>query len=84
MNVEQWLSNNYILHAYELDCADLSIANLQELAGVVEAEIVRKQEEQKRQESAKIEAEKEELKALRARIEEIESGQNPPQPRIRR
>ena len=50
-----------------------AIAKLQELAGVVQAEIERKQEEQERQESAKIEAEKEELKALRARIAKIES-----------
>ena len=56
----------------------------QELADVVKAEIEHRHEEQKRQELAKIEAEKEELKALRARIEQIESGQNPPQPRIRR
>ena len=83
MNVEQWLSQNYILHAYKLDCADLPIAKLQDLAGVVQAEIERKQLEQKRQESAKIETEKEELKALRSRIDEIESGQNPPQQRAK-
>ena len=76
MSLDKWLSNNY---TYNLDCADLSIAKLQELAGVVEAEIVRKQEEKKRQESAKIEAEKEELKALRARIAKIESRLNPPE-----
>ena len=73
MNLDKWLSHNYIKHAYELDCADLTIDKLQELQGVVQVEIRHKQNEQKRQEAAKLEAEKEELKALRARIAEIES-----------
>ena len=82
MNLDTWLLNNHVKRVHDL--SNLPIAKLQELSGVVMAEIRHKQEEQKRQESAKIQAEKEELKTLRARIDEIELGQNPPQPRIRR
>ena len=53
MNLDTWLLNNHVKRVHDL--SNLPIAKLQELAGVVQAEIRHKQLEQKRQESAKIE-----------------------------